>query len=156
MKFTWNRIVQALRGRSAATPSAAEAAMDAQYDNAVGTAAANPWAAEDSRPLRGAYLLPTARTVRWLALGTVVVAAGVAVVRNPPVRHLDQGELGQRVNQFTGSVTQWRDGGVWVLPGVHNVRVFLCVTKATGLRRCARPLATHRCNLWKACRSAWT
>lgn len=124
MKFTWNRIVQALRGRSAATPSAAaDAALDAQYDSAMGAAAANPWAAEDRRPLRWAYLLPTARTLRWLALGAVVVAAGVAVVRNPPVRHLDQGELGLRTNQFTGSVTQWRDGGVWVLPGVHSVRV---------------------------------
>ena len=123
MKFAWNRIVQALRGRTAATPSAADASADKPYDE---TLAAGPSLAaqQDSRRIHWAYLLPTARTVRWLAVGTVVAAAGVALVRNPPVRHLDQGELGLRMNQFTGSVTQWRDGGVWVLPGVHSVRVF--------------------------------
>lgn len=45
-------------------------------------------------------------------------------VPQPPVQHLDQGELGVRVNQLTGSVSQWRDGSVWVLPGLHSVRVF--------------------------------
>ncbi|MBU5890207.1 hypothetical protein JVV71_23130, partial [Vibrio cholerae O1] len=45
-------------------------------------------------------------------------------VRNPPVQHLEQGTLGVRLNQFTGSVSLWRDGSVWVVPGLHTVRVF--------------------------------
>ncbi|WP_046242210.1 SPFH domain-containing protein, partial [Delftia tsuruhatensis] len=53
-----------------------------------------------------------------------VVAAGLVVVRNPPVQHLEQGTLGVRLNQFTGSVSLWRDGSVWVVPGLHTVRVF--------------------------------
>ena len=75
-------------------------------------------------PLNWAYLLPTARTVRWMAAGVVVAAAGLMVYRNPPVQHLAQGDLGVRLNQFTGAVGLWRDGSVWVVPGLHTVRVF--------------------------------
>ena len=75
-------------------------------------------------PLNWAYLLPTARTVRWMAAGVVVAAAGLMVYRNPPVQHLAQGDLGVRLNQFTGAVSLWRDGSVWVVPGLHTVRVF--------------------------------
>ena len=114
MKATWNRITRALRRTPAATP-AVEHTLDGAQDEISEVA---PIAA--SRPLA----LPSHRTLGWLVAGTAVVAAGAMVYRNPPVQHLDQGELGVRVNQFTGSVSQWRDGSVWVLPGLHSVRVF--------------------------------
>lgn len=114
MKTTWNRITGALRRTPAAAP-AVEPALDSAGDE---IAAGAPIAA--SRPLA----LPSPRTLGWLVAGTAVVAAGAMVYRNPPVQHLGQGELGVRVNQFTGSVSQWRDGSVWVLPGLHSVRVF--------------------------------
>jgi len=115
MKATWNRIIRALR-RNAAPVEPIDPTLDAAVQDAIDTA---PAAATLRR-------LPSVsgRTLACLAAGAAVVAAGAMVYRNPPVQHLDQGELGVRVNQFTGSVTQWRDGSVWVLPGLHGVRVF--------------------------------
>ena len=128
MKATWNRIVQALKGRSftpllqtAAEPvldAAPQAGMDAQTHDAGASSA------EAAPRLNWAYLLPTATTVRWLVAGGVVAAAGLMVVRNPPVQHLAQGDLGVRLNQFTGAVSLWRDGSVWVVPGLHTMRLF--------------------------------
>ncbi|MDP4076057.1 SPFH domain-containing protein [Acidovorax sp. A1169] len=114
MKATWNRITRALRRTPAAAPAVETMLDGAQEEIAAGA----PIAA--SRPLA----LQSPRTLGWLVAGTAVVAAGAMVYRNPPVQHLGQGELGVRVNQFTGSVSQWRDGSVWVLPGLHSVRVF--------------------------------
>lgn len=115
MKATWNRIIRALR-RNAAPVEPIDPTLDAAAQDTIDTA---PAAATPRR-------LPSVsgRTLACLAAGTAVVAAGAMVYRNPPVQHLDQGELGVRVNQFTGSVTQWRDGSVWVLPGLHSARVF--------------------------------
>lgn len=105
MKATWNRIVQTLTGRaSPPLPQLGE---------------------EPSAPRQNlAYLLPSAHTARWLVAGAVIAAAGLMVYRNPPVHYLAQGDLGVRLNQLTGTVSLWRDGSVWVLPGLHNVRVF--------------------------------
>ena len=125
MKATWNRIVQTLKGRrSTPLPEAGtEPVLDADLQGIPPTSA--PASASMSiAPLNWAYLLPTARTVRWMAAGVVVAAAGLMVYRNPPVQHLAQGDLGVRLNQFTGAVSLWRDGSVWVVPGLHTVRVF--------------------------------
>jgi regulator of protease activity HflC (stomatin/prohibitin superfamily) len=68
--------------------------------------------------------VPSARSLRWLAVGAALAVAGSLVYRHPPVQTLGQGEMGVRVNQLTGAVSQWRDGSVWVLPGLHRMRVF--------------------------------
>ncbi|BEU98176.1 spfh domain / band 7 family protein [Acidovorax sp. DW039] len=139
MKFTWNRIVQTLKGRK--SPSlqgdSADPVLDAETSATAQDASPSP-----SHPVPGSdasgtqrampsvariqwsYLLPTARTVRWLAVGTAIAAAGLMVYRHPPVQHLAQGELALRLNQFTGSVSLWRDGSVWVVPGLHTVRIY--------------------------------
>lgn len=126
MKLTWNRIVQALRHRTSRATTIDTAAAESSL-----TENATPMPSDVDREggraaerLNWAYLLPTANTVRWLVAGTVVLAAGAMVYRNPPVRHLAQGDLGVRMNQFTGTVSLWRDGSVWVVPGLHTVRVF--------------------------------
>lgn len=113
MKATWNRIIRALR-RNAAPVEPIDTTLDAAVDVSTAPAATAP------RRLAA----PSGRTLACLAIGAAVVAAGAMVYKNPPVQHLEQGELGVRMNQVTGSVTQWRDGSVWVLPGLHSVRVF--------------------------------
>lgn len=61
---------------------------------------------------------------------TLVVALGAAGLAgyffytHPPVRSVPRGEVGIRVNQLTGSSSQWRDGTVIVLPGLHEMRTY--------------------------------
>jgi len=148
--------VQTLKGRrSTPLPEAGtEPVLDADLQGPTPTATPTSEPAS-AAPLNWAYLLPTARTVRWLAAGAVVAAAGLMVYRNPPVQHLAQGDLGVRLNQFTGAVSLWRDGSVWVVPGLHTVRVFSCAIRATAPKPCARPRAARRCSRWRACRWGW-
>jgi regulator of protease activity HflC (stomatin/prohibitin superfamily) len=56
-----------------------------------------------------------------LAIGGIL---GYALYRNPPVKSVPRGEVGVRFNAFTGEASEWRDGSVLVLPGVHQWRVF--------------------------------
>jgi regulator of protease activity HflC (stomatin/prohibitin superfamily) len=69
----------------------------------------------------------------WRALGATkglfivlgaVGGAGYLVYKNPPMHNVGRGEVGIRLNHFTGDVSEWRDGSVLVLPGVHQLRVF--------------------------------
>jgi len=73
--------------------------------------------------IRDGYSAPAARSVIVASL----VVAGVAValytvVHNPPVQSVERGEIGVRSNQLTGTVDQFREGSVWVLPGLHEMR----------------------------------
>ena len=61
---------------------------------------------------------------RLLAATLAVTALVLALYTNPPVRTVARGEVGLRENVFTGEVTQWRDGSVLVVPGVHRMRVY--------------------------------
>src|SRR5262245_51093220 len=54
----------------------------------------------------------------------VLGAAGYWLYRNPPVKTVGAGEVGVRLNRFTGELSEWREGGVLVLPGVHELRTF--------------------------------
>jgi regulator of protease activity HflC (stomatin/prohibitin superfamily) len=53
-----------------------------------------------------------------------VGAAGIAIVKHPPLQTVERGEIGVRANQLTGSVDRFREGSVWVLPGLHEMRRF--------------------------------
>jgi regulator of protease activity HflC (stomatin/prohibitin superfamily) len=55
---------------------------------------------------------------------TVVALVGWGLWRHPPMATVARGELGVRSNRLTGSVAQFRDGSVLVLPGVHEMRVY--------------------------------
>lgn len=120
MKFTWNRALQALRGRT--TPKATEDLHVPVSEDVQETGEQAPAACADA-PCRP-WPVPSARSLRWLAVGAALAVAGSLVYRHPPVQTLGQGEMGVRVNQLTGAVSQWRDGSVWVLPGLHRMRVF--------------------------------
>jgi len=43
---------------------------------------------------------------------------------SPPTKAVGPGEIGVRTDLVTGEVTEWREGNVVVLPGVHELRVF--------------------------------
>ena len=54
----------------------------------------------------------------------IVVAAGSLLVKYPPFSDVGRGEIGVRVNRVTGSVDEWREGSVLVVPGLQQMRVF--------------------------------
>jgi regulator of protease activity HflC (stomatin/prohibitin superfamily) len=64
------------------------------------------------------------RARRAIAVAAAVGIAGWLLATQPPVRSAGPGELGLRSNQLTGDVTQWRDGTVLVVPGLHAAQVF--------------------------------
>ncbi|MCC6747883.1 MAG: prohibitin family protein [Deltaproteobacteria bacterium] len=51
-----------------------------------------------------------------------LVGLGVAVTLSRPVRTIEPGEVGLRVNRVTGGVSQLHEGWALVLPGVHQLR----------------------------------
>jgi regulator of protease activity HflC (stomatin/prohibitin superfamily) len=60
------------------------------------------------------------------ALLALALAAGLGyvVVSHPPMANVGRGEVGVRANRVTGNVSQWRDGAVLVLPGLHEMTVY--------------------------------
>jgi regulator of protease activity HflC (stomatin/prohibitin superfamily) len=59
-----------------------------------------------------------------IVLAAILGAAAFALYRHPPVKSVGRGEIGLRTNVLTGAVSEWRDGTVFVLPGLHDARVF--------------------------------
>jgi regulator of protease activity HflC (stomatin/prohibitin superfamily) len=59
------------------------------------------------------------------ALLALAVVGGTAYFfyTHPPMQPVARGEIGVRVNQLTGAVSEWREGSVFVLPGLHEMRV---------------------------------
>ena len=110
MTQLWNRIVGALR---TSAPAAAASDTASDTDGSAGTA-----------PAPRSVPRPSPRLLVAAAACTALAAGGVYLVRNPPVRHLQPGELLLRSNLLTGAQSTWSEGSLWVLPGVHSVRVF--------------------------------
>ena len=100
-------LVQSIRDRFAG-PAAGLGGM--------ATSAARTGAARTVTALAGA------RTV--LVAASVAGIAGYALYRHPPVQNVGRGEIGLRTNQFSGDVSEWRNGSVLVIPGLHDMRVF--------------------------------
>jgi len=59
-----------------------------------------------------------------LIVAGVTVIAAYALYRHPPLENIGRGEVGVRINRFTGDISEWREGSVLVLPGLHDIRVF--------------------------------
>ena len=51
-----------------------------------------------------------------------IAAAGYLVWSHPPVQTVPRGDVGVRINQMTGGVAEFRDGSVFVVPGLHELR----------------------------------
>jgi regulator of protease activity HflC (stomatin/prohibitin superfamily) len=54
----------------------------------------------------------------------IVGGAGYALYSYPPMQTVGRGEIGVRVNHLTSDISEWRDGSVLVIPGVHDMRVY--------------------------------
>jgi len=68
-----------------------------------------------------------AATGLFNARGLILVAAGVAAAgyalyRHPPLQTVERGEIGVRMNHLNGGISQFREGSVLVVPGVHELR----------------------------------
>ena len=102
----WNRIkalLQSIRARLARPAAAAGVA--------AGAAAGHTF----SR-LAGAK--------RLLATLAILGAAAYALYNHPPMQTVGRGEIGVRTNHLTRDVSEWSDGSVLVIPGMHDIRVF--------------------------------
>ncbi len=56
-----------------------------------------------------------------------LAAAGIGsyvLVVHPPAQKVPRGDVGVRTNQFSGATTQFEEGSVLVLPGIHEMRTF--------------------------------
>ncbi|MES2264741.1 MAG: SPFH domain-containing protein [Pseudomonadota bacterium] len=47
---------------------------------------------------------------------------GYLVLSHPPLRKVERGNVGIRINQLSGAVTTARDGAMLVVPGLHELR----------------------------------
>ncbi len=61
-----------------------------------------------------------------VALLVLAVLGGTAylVYRHPPMQSVGPGEVGVRANLLTGDTTEWQEGSVLVIPGVHQMRLY--------------------------------
>jgi len=71
-----------------------------------------------------ATLSRLARAQRALIYIGTAGFAGWLLYAHFPVQTVARGEVGVRTNQLTGGISQWRDGSVFVLPGLHEMRVY--------------------------------
>ena len=78
-------------------------------------------ASEPDAPRSPISINPAA--IKPLLTLAIVGGIGYVLYTHPPMQTVKRGEVGIRINQFTGSVSEWREGGVLVLPALHDLRV---------------------------------
>jgi regulator of protease activity HflC (stomatin/prohibitin superfamily) len=59
-----------------------------------------------------------------IIVGALFGGAGWLLYKHPPFAPVDRGEVGVRTNQLTGDVTLWRQGNVFVVPGLYDMHVY--------------------------------
>jgi len=59
-----------------------------------------------------------------LILLAILAVLGYALYQHPPFRSVARGEVGVRANRLTGEPREFREGSVFVLPLLHEMRVF--------------------------------
>ena len=81
-------------------------------------------ASTDTSPFGAGQTMARPDRARNAAIALALLGmAGYLLYTHPPVQSVAQGEVGLRTNQFTGTVSESRDTSVWVLPGLHSLRV---------------------------------
>jgi regulator of protease activity HflC (stomatin/prohibitin superfamily) len=73
--------------------------------------------------LRGMAAGVTRRRARLIAVALIGLSAYL-LWQHPPVESVPRGEVAVRNNLLTGSVSQFHVGSLWVIPGLHQVRLF--------------------------------
>ena len=61
---------------------------------------------------------------RALVAVALLGVAGYALYSHPPMQNVGRGDVGVRTNRLTGDVSEWHDGGVLVIPGLHDLRTY--------------------------------
>ena len=84
---------------------------------------ARPGAGLQTRTVADAPGFDLHRAVLPLAVVTLAVLSTLVLVRHPPVQGIGRGEVGVRINNFSGAATEWGEGSVLVWPAVHQLRV---------------------------------
>jgi regulator of protease activity HflC (stomatin/prohibitin superfamily) len=59
-----------------------------------------------------------------MIIGVALVLVAWLIARHPPVHTVPRGQVVVRTNVLTGAVSQFREGAVWALPGMHQLRHF--------------------------------
>ncbi len=61
---------------------------------------------------------------RRLLIGGLAATAGIGygLYAHPPLRTVEAGNTGVRINRLSGNTSEWRDGTVLVVPGLHQWR----------------------------------
>ena len=80
---------------------------------------------DNTEPPFGAGLTMSAFGRYRNALIAIAVVGGLGTLlwKHPPLQSVSRGDVGVRTNQLTGGTTEWRDGSILVVPGLHEVRV---------------------------------
>ncbi len=73
----------------------------------------------------GARAVERVHSARGALIGLGLLGgAGYLLYLHPPMKTVGRGEAGIRINRLTGEVSEWRDGSVFVMPGMHELRVY--------------------------------
>jgi regulator of protease activity HflC (stomatin/prohibitin superfamily) len=107
-------VLQALKTRLSALASAVRAALGA------GAGRARQATIEGLPPASNALR----RALPPLLAVSAVTALGYALVTHPPLRSVPRGEVALRVNQFSGGVSEFREGSFVFVPGLYELRSF--------------------------------
>jgi regulator of protease activity HflC (stomatin/prohibitin superfamily) len=113
-----NRAWRRLRGLPPQDPQDPTDAPDTRWAGAE-----DPPAPAAPRPYRPMPKVNAQPLIYSLLVASLAVGAAWVMVKHPPVRHLQSGELAVRSNQLTGDTGVWRSGSLWVWPGLHRVTV---------------------------------
>jgi regulator of protease activity HflC (stomatin/prohibitin superfamily) len=62
--------------------------------------------------------------IRGLSICAVLGIAAYNLAAHPPFRSIGRGEIGLRVNQWTGNTHRFLEGTVLVVPGLHEIHTF--------------------------------
>jgi len=98
------------------TPQVTKLVQNLRHVLGLATAGVTPLARRCGSALRH-------RSIGLLAIG-VLAAAGYALYAHPPVQTVGRGEVGIRLNQFTGRSVEVHEGAAFVIPGLHELRRF--------------------------------
>lgn len=102
-----------------------KAVLEAIRDRITGRAAGLAGAAGHAARTGAARALPGLAGAKGpLAALAVLGIAGYVLYTHPPLVSVGRGEVGVRVNRLTGGVSEWRDGSAFVVPGVHELRLY--------------------------------
>ncbi len=72
----------------------------------------------------GMLLTTLCQHKRSLIAASIMAIGGYALYQHPPLKTVGRGEVGLRVNQWTGTSTEFQEGSVLVIPGLHELRTF--------------------------------